>query len=197
MRRRDTSALESACDALQHGGVDPRTELRALVQRFYDPVDELGAFSEVASGALPAPYDRLLDHTDHMTVTVEAHHATPVDLRVLETLGDDRVHIRKIVLTRASDQAVVQFGLVRLHLDHLAEPIRREVVAQRTPLGRILIEHDVLRHVELLALWRIDPGAELCEQFGLDRPVPCYGRTARIYCDGEPTIELLEIVAPE
>lgn len=177
--------------------MDPRTELDALAQLFYDSTDDLGVFAEVASGGLPSPFDRLLDHGNHMTVTVEAHHGSPVDLRVLETLGDEHVHVRKIVLMRRSDGAVVQFGLVRLHLDHLAEPIRREVVAQRTPLGRILIEHGVMRHVELLALWRIHPGADLSAAFGLDRPIPCYGRTARIYCDGEPTIELLEIVTPE
>jgi hypothetical protein len=32
--------------------------------------------------------------------------------------------------------------------------------------------------------------------FQLDRPQTTYGRTALIECDGEPAIELLEIVSP-
>ena len=33
--------------------------------------------------------------------------------------------------------------------------------------------------------------------FALDRPKPTYGRLAYIHCDGQPAVELLEIVAPE
>jgi hypothetical protein len=35
------------------------------------------------------------------------------------------------------------------------------------------------------------------EWFGLDSPRPAYGRLALIHCDGQPAVELLEIVAPE
>ena len=31
----------------------------------------------------------------------------------------------------------------------------------------------------------------------VDQPLATYGRTAFIYCDGYPAVELLEIVAPE
>jgi hypothetical protein len=33
--------------------------------------------------------------------------------------------------------------------------------------------------------------------FGLAKPQTVYGRTALIYCNGEPAIELLEIVTPQ
>ena len=39
----------------------------------------------VVSGLeVPAPYDRLLVHEGHMTVTLEKHHGAPVELGVLE-----------------------------------------------------------------------------------------------------------------
>ena len=37
----------------------------------------------------------------------------------------------------------------------------------------------------------------MMEWFGPERPRLTYGRLAYIHCDGQPAIELLEIVAPE
>jgi len=37
----------------------------------------------------------------------------------------------------------------------------------------------------------------LSKFFGLPGPLATYGRTAFIYCDGYPAVELLEIVFPE
>jgi chorismate-pyruvate lyase len=64
------------------------------------------------------------------------------------------------------------------------------------PLGRVLIEHNVMRNVRLLSLWQIEPGAELRQLFKLPEAERCYGRTALIYCNGVPAVELLEIVTP-
>jgi hypothetical protein len=59
-----------------------------------------------------------------------------------------------------------------------------------------LIKHNVLRTVRLLSLWSVSPSTELSGYFGLSEPRDCFGRTALIYCDGVPAVELLEIVAP-
>jgi hypothetical protein len=34
------------------------------------------------------------------------------------------------------------------------------------------------------------------KEFGLDTPIPTYGRLALIHCDGYPAVEVLEIVIP-
>ena len=171
-------------------------ELDALVKLFYADTGELGDFEEVSADQLPAVDRVLLDHDQHMTLTVEAQHGCPVDLRVLDTHITHTHYARKIVLTRQSDGATVQFGIARLNLDFLKPEVRAQIESQQAPLGRILIEHDVLRRVRLLSLWRIWPNAELIERLGLDSPTPCYGRTALIYCDTIPAVELLEIVRP-
>jgi chorismate-pyruvate lyase len=172
-------------------------ELETLVALFYDAPRELGRFVEAPAGQLPAVYKELLGHNHHMTVTVEAHHHSLVDVRVLATKTDDRYYARKIVLERQSDSRVVQFGIVRLDFRYLSDEVRREIEGQSAPLGRILIEHDVLREVELFKLWRVTPGADLRRMFALSGPEITYGRTALIHCNGEPAIELLEIVTPE
>jgi hypothetical protein len=48
--------------------------------------------------------------------------------------------------------------------------------------------------VRPLSVWKVLPSPLLCGHFGLERPEPCYGRTALIYCDAVPVMELLEIV---
>jgi len=90
----------------------------------------------------------------------------------------------------------VLYGIMRVHWKWLSPAVRAEIEAEDTPLGRILITHDVLRRIRLSALWRVTPGDELRELFGLSGAQPIYGRTAIIECDHEPAIELLEIVTP-
>lgn len=131
-----------------------------------------------------------------MTVTVERHHRSPVDVRVLETRISGEHYARKILLARQSDGAVVQFGIMRLNFADVDADVRREVESQKTPLGRVLIAHNVHRKIHLVRLWRIEPGPDLVQLFGLSAPQTLYGRTAIIDCNGEPAIELLEIVAP-
>jgi len=130
-----------------------------------------------------------------MTVTLEQHHGCPVDVKVLATHTQGGQYSRKILLTRQSDDQVVQFGIVRLDMRVLANDVRKEIEAKETPLGRILIAHDVLREVKLLNLFEIQCGDELAKSLGFEVGQVCYGRTALIYCDGAPAIELLEIVS--
>ena len=138
----------------------------------------------------------LLAHDSHMTVTVERFHNGPVNVRVLETQLSGEHYAHKILLTRQSDGVVVQFGIMRLDFSTVSPAVRREVESQQTPLGRILIQHNVLREVHLTKLWRVTPGEDLCRLFNVSRDQVTYGRTAIIHCDGEPAIELLEIVTP-
>jgi chorismate-pyruvate lyase len=151
----------------------------------------------VAADQVPEPYHRLLVHEHHMTVTVEAHHGDLVNVVVLERRHQGDTYSRKILLALQQTGQVVQFGLVRIRLEYCSAAVRAAILAQKTPLGRILIQHDVLRRIEPTAFLRITPGPEMLRWFKLTTPHATYGRLALIYCDGKPAIELLEIVAPE
>jgi len=151
---------------------------------------------EIAPAQVPEPYHQLLVHTHHMTVTVEEFYATPVDVQVLATKQAGHHYSRKILLSRQSDRHIVQFGIVRLNFDFLDPQVRREIESQQTPLGRILIRHNVLREIELVGLWRVAPGPDLSQLFGTAAGQITYGRTALIHCNGQPAVELLEVLAP-
>jgi len=169
-------------------------ELQSLVALFHRSIDDLGTFEPVASGGLDEPFSRLLDHNAHMTVTVEAYHGCQVDVKVLEIRHDEDFYSRKILLTRQSDDTVVQYGIVSIDKRAISTHVFEEIMAQQTPLGRILINHDVLREVKLNQLFYITAENELAKYLSVESGKQVAGRTAIIECDGVPAIGLLEIV---
>jgi chorismate-pyruvate lyase len=163
----------------------------------FPPSDYLADIVTVAADDVPPPYHGLLVHSHHMTVTVETHHGEAVDVKVLEQLHEDDSYARKILLVTQKTRRAVQFGLVRIHLSFCSQPVREEILSGQTPLGRILIQHDVLRRIEPTLFLHVQCGPAMMERFALKEPLWTYGREAVIHCDGKPAIELVEIVAPE
>jgi chorismate-pyruvate lyase len=85
---------------------------------------------------------------------------------------------------------------VRIDLTCLRPAVREAILEQKTPLGRVLIEHNVLRRIEPTAFLRISPGPELLKWMGLSRATTLYGRTGVIFCNDRPAIAVLEILCP-
>jgi hypothetical protein len=110
-------------------------ELLALVDLFYPSAEELGTFEEVSPLEMPTDFQRLLAHDQHMTVAVEHFHRTPVNVKVLEKRHDGQYYSRRILLTRQTDERVVQVGIVRLNLEYLNPAFLRRIQIQSTPLG--------------------------------------------------------------
>jgi len=90
-----------------------------------------------------------------MTVTVEAYHHSPVNVLILERVRAGDSYARRILLTTQNTGEVVQFGIVRVWLHYCSPDVQREILAGEIPLGRILINHDVLRRIEPTAFVRV------------------------------------------
>jgi chorismate-pyruvate lyase len=157
----------------------------------------LPEFEIVRDDEVPPPYRDLLVHEHHMTVTVEAHHGIAVDVRILARVQTADYYARKILLTLHESGRVVQFGIMKINLNYCSQAVREEIVAAQTPLGRILIQHNVLRRIEPTAFLRVIPEPAMMNWFQLTEPLRTYGRLAIIHCDEHPAVQLLEIVAPE
>jgi len=184
-------------------------DLDQLIELFYLPADQaerLGVFHLCSATELPPPAQKLLAHDHHMTVTMEEAIAASVDLRVLATQVTGDSYARKILLLDQTNGQPVMFGIVRIDLGRLDGNIQQEITAGNVPLGRVLIASDVLRQVHWVHLYRIDPGSELLQVFldaPRDRPPTetdpsdkmFFGRTALIFLNEHPVVELLEIVA--
>jgi hypothetical protein len=144
----------------------------------------------------PEPYRRLLVHHHHMTVTVEEFFKQSVEIERIDSHRIGDTYGRETLLKLANSKQVVQFGAVRIDLSCCAAPVRDAILAEKIPLGRVLIEHNVLRRIEPTAFLQITPGPKLAGWFGLARPETCYGRMGVIFCDDRPAIAVLEILAP-
>jgi hypothetical protein len=167
-----------------------------LASLFYDDLAQLGRFEPVSADELPDKYRMLLAHNEHMTVTLEASHRSLVDVRALAEWRDAGSYARNSLLARQSDGTVLQFGIMRIWLADLPAEARDEITVEKLPLGRVLINHNLLREVELITLWRITPGPVLQQHLRVDGRKAVFGRSAQILVDERPTVQMLEIVAP-
>lgn len=140
---------------------------------------------------IPFPDDSLLVHHNHMTVELERHFGDTVHVHVRREDFKGDAYTRLIELTCGPRR--VECGIARLNLKYLTRDVADEIMARKTPLGAILIKHDVHRRIKPRHFMRFDPGSAV---MGLFEPVstPVFGRLGTIYCHHEPAIELLEVV---
>lgn len=180
--------------------MNPHDELNALTGMFPDESPLIDRAEHIPSSLTPEPYKQMLVHDHHMTVTMESYHRSPVDVRVMaERHNPDKnggTYDRKILLLKSGTEEVVQFGIVRFHFQFVTEQVRDEILEGKTPLGRVLINHNVLRHIDLGAILRITAGPALASYLQMHVGETTYGRLATIFCNEKPAVDLLEISAP-
>lgn len=178
--------------------MNPLKELQELVTLFPEPVGhELYLTAEhVAKEATPEPYHRMLVHEHHMTISMESYHDCTVDVEVMASRFEDGLYLRKIRLHKSGTRDAIQFGYVRFNLDFVTDKVRAEILSEKIPLGRVLIQHNVFRHVDLGAILRFTAGPGMAEYLQMDVGQTTYGRLATIFCNGSPAIDLLEVSSP-
>lgn len=178
--------------------MNPLKELQELVTLFPEPGGhELYLTAEhVAKEATPEPYHRMLVHEHHMTISMESYHDCTVDVEVMASRFEDGLYLRKIRLHKSGTRDAIQFGYVRFNLDFVTEKVRAEILSEKIPLGRVLIQHNVFRHVDLGAILRFTAGPGMAEYLQMDVGQTTYGRLATIFCNGSPAIDLLEVSSP-
>lgn len=176
--------------------MNPLDELTKLTAIFPDTETLFQRVEYIPSSTTPEPYKSLLVHEHHMTVTMEQMHGGPVTVQVLASKYVDDTYSRKITLTCTTTGQVVQFGIVRFNFAYVTDAVRDEIVAGKTPLGRVLINHNVLRHIDLGAIVRLEAGPGLAKAFGCETGETTYGRLATIFCNGRPAVDLLEVSRP-
>lgn len=176
--------------------MNPQDELNALTKVFSDDGSLIQAARHIPASQTPEPYKQLLAHDHHMTVTMESYHGCSVDVRILNRKEEEGRYLREILLLKSGTEEVVQYGIVRFDFQYVTDAVRQQIEAGEIPLGRVLINHNVLRHVDLGCILEIQVGPKLAEQFGMSPGEITYGRLATIFCNGHPAVDLLEVSAP-
>ena len=190
-----------------------------------NPLDELGRLisshptakllfddvEHIPSSLTPEPYRHLLVHDHHMTLAMEEFHGHAVEVHVVDRHFAEAGYFRTSVLTvpsttightagrastRFEGERAVQFGAIRFNFEFVTQEVREAIVAEHIPLGQVLIDHNVLRQIDLGAILKLHVGPELAEIFGCERGMETYGRLATIFCNRRPAVDLLEVSAP-
>lgn len=176
--------------------MNPIDELTRLTSLIPDNDDLIQSAAHIPSSTTPEPYKQMLVHEHHMTVTMENYHMCPVNVEVLHEHSDGDIYVRQIVLNRSDNGQPVQFGIVRFDFQYVTSSVRSEILQRQIPLGRVLITHNVLRHIDLGAILEIKAGPKLAEILQMEVGGVTYGRLATIFCNRRPAVDLLEISAP-
>lgn len=176
--------------------MNPHDELNALIGLWSQRQSLIERAEHIPSALTPEPYKSMLVHDQHMTVTMERYHQSPVDVKILDRKHDGDLYCRKIVLLKHGSDQVVQFGIVRFNLSYVTQAVRDEIIQGETPLGRVLINHNVLRHIDLGAVLQMTAGPGLAESLQMRPGEVTYGRLATIFCNRSPAVDLLEVSAP-
>lgn len=178
--------------------MNPLIELQQLCSLFPEPADQPLYLSaeHVARESTPEPYHRMLVHEHHMTVTMENYHKCSVDVQVVDSRYEDDLYCRKILLSQHGTDKNVQFGIVRFNFAFVTDAVREAIESEKIPLGRVLIQHNILRHIDLGAIVKFQAGAGLSKYLQMDVGAETFGRMATIFCNGSPAVDLLEISSP-
>ncbi len=176
--------------------MNPLDELARLTSMFPEDQPLFADAEYVAKSQVPEPYQGLLVHEHHMTISMEEYHGCTVEVRVLDRKSEGDIYCRKIILVKQGTDEVVQFGFVRFDFQYVTPAVREEILSEDIPLGRVLINHNVLRHIDLGAILKITAGPGLAKSLQMEEGAVTYGRLATIFCNGRPAVDLFEASAP-
>ena len=149
------------------------------------------------SHQVPEPYRQLLVHSSDMTPTLEAFYGQPMRLTVLTREQQEYAYLREVVLKSAQDARPVEYGVIRICLDHLPPPASRRVLEEQKPLGNIL-QSEAIAHLSWpQAFFAVDSDSHLGHVLHLSRPGRLYGRR-NVLLDGSRRLlaDVIEILAP-
>lgn len=157
----------------------------------------LPAWEEVPGDRVPEPYRKLLVHRNDMTPTLESFHGERISIRVLRRHRDGNTYGREVVLVTPSGRPV-EFGAIRIHLDHFPEPARRAILEESLPLGTILHAFQIPHQSRPRAFLKVESDDTIRKALSLRGSHSLFGRRNTLYTpEGESLAEIVEILPPE
>lgn len=168
----------------------------AVLDRFYRKRGErVPPLRRLMGEEMPSPYRELLVHSKDMTPTLESFYGQPLGLTVVTRDLDNGDYMREVVLTAGARP--VEYGAIRILLDHFPPATRDVVLRERRPLGGILQDAG-LPHVGWpQAFFKTQADAHMKDLLCLAEPCDLYGRR-NVLLDGSRRLlaEVIEILSP-
>ncbi len=152
--------------------------------------------SHIRTASIPDPYRKLLDHEDDMTLTLERHYGGEVVLRPLATFEHGGSYFRRVLLVQAYSGRPVEMGAIRMKLSSFPQAIRRKILANHIPLGRILHDGNIDHKSRPTTFLKIQPNAEMMGVFWMREPRTLYGRRTEIFHGPKKIGDIVEVLPP-
>ncbi|HMP18157.1 MAG TPA: hypothetical protein PKD72_14125 [Gemmatales bacterium] len=74
------------------------------------------------------------------------------------------------------------------------DEIKKEILEEKLPLGHVLIQSAVHRHIHVNNFVQLLPGFAAHSWPGFSPQYIAYGRLGILYCNNQPAIELFEVI---
>ena len=143
---------------------------------------------------IPLPYRSLLVHDVDMTLTLERHFGGRVALRPLSTFIDGGSYFRRVLLVQEYAGQPVEMGAIRMRLDAFPDEIRRRILENEAPLGRILRDGRFEYESRVRAFLAVTPNPEMMGVFWMREPRVLYGRRTEVLRRGAKIGDIVEVL---
>ena len=148
----------------------------------------------VPPNKIPLPYRSLLAHSNDMTLTLERHFGERVVLRPLSTFTSGGSYFRRVLLVQEYSGRPVEMGAIRMKLDMFNARLRKKILKNETPLGRILRDGHFQYASHATAFLAITPNPEMMGVFWMRESRTLYGRRTEITCHGTKIGDIVEVL---
>jgi len=143
---------------------------------------------------IPLPYQSLLVHDTDMTLTLERHFGGQVALRSLSTFTSGSSYFRRVLLVQEYAGQPVEMGAIRIKLGAFSGALRRKILRNEIPLGRILRDGRFDYSSRVMAYLEVTPNSEMMGVFWMREPRVLYGRRTEIVRNGSKIGDIVEVL---
>ena len=148
----------------------------------------------VAPDEIPPPYRSLLVHDTDMTITLERHFGGPVALRALSTFTSGAWYFRRVLLVQEYSGRPVEMGAIRIKLEAFGPRLKKQILRNEIPLGRILRDGGFEYVSHAMAFLAITPNPEMMGVFWMRESKTLYGRRTEIVRDDTKIGDIVEVL---
>ena len=148
----------------------------------------------VAPDEIPPPYRSLLVHEDDMTFTLERHFGGRIVLRPLGVFTRGGSYFRRVLLVQEEAGQPVEMGAIRIDLDAFDAALRRKILQNEIPLGRILRDGRVDYRSVPRKFLAITPNPEMMGVFWMRQADLLYGRRTEILREQQKVGDIVEVL---
>ena len=103
----------------------------------------LPAIESIDGQDVPPPYQSLLVHERDMTSTLGQFHSDAIELKVLSLHNSGDAYYREVLLLAKRNQQPVEYGAIKICLEHFSSPTRDAIVSAAAPLGQLLASYSI------------------------------------------------------